>query len=215
VVAGCAAEDLEVVTGPDPSQITPSTAAIVDDQADELAEEAVAGGSTNAGPDETSTSSSSSTTSSTTEPPPDDTTSSTTPPSSDTTPPPGNQTGAYVDQAAAAQSVAFVNDHRRDNGSGDLRADAELTALAEAWAQQMAADQEMRHNPNLSDQIPAGYSAWGENVAYGFDPGEINEAWWNSDGHRANMLNPDYTALGVAFVVDDAGDYWAVQVFAG
>lgn len=218
-VVGCAAEDLEVVTGPSPNEVTVTTEAVVDDPADEQGSE---NGTTNNAvlPDDTSTTSSSSTTSSTTEPPPDTTEGTTSSTEPEGTTPPTNepapgQAGAYADADAAAQSVTFVNDRRAEQGEGGLRVDGELQALAEAWAYQMAADQEMRHNPNLSEQMPGGYYAWGENVAYGFDPAAINQAWWESDGHRANMLNGDYTAIGVGFVVDESGDYWAVQVFGG
>ena len=218
--AGCASKDLEVVTGPDPRQYTPTTEVVIDDPADELGSENGTGTGTNAVAEDSTTSSSSSSTSSTTttaprEVPDDDEegsggTSATT--ASTTTPPGGApQAGA----TAATQSVGFVNARRADNGLGALRDDGELRALAEAWAQQMAADQEMRHNPNLDEQMPDGYFAWGENVAYGFDPAAIDQAWWDSEGHRANMLNGDYTAIGVAFVEDDAGDLWAVQVYGG
>ena len=40
--------------------------------------------------------------------------------------------------------------------------------------------------------------AWGENVAAGqTTPEAVVEAWMNSTGHRANILNPDFTHLGV------------------
>jgi uncharacterized protein YkwD len=227
-VAGCAAEDLEVVTGPDPDATTPTADVVVDDPADEEAEEEAAGGGTDAvGPEETSTSTSSSSTTSstttTTEPDQDgdegdgdgsDTT-PTDPAPPDTSNSPPAQSGMEVDRPAAAQSVAFVNDRRREHDRGQLQVDAELQALAEGWAQRMAEDEDMRHNPNLGDQMPDHYYAWGENVAYGFDPSAINQGWWESEGHRENMLSGNYTAIGVGFVVDEDGDYWAVQVFAG
>jgi uncharacterized protein YkwD len=214
LAAGCAAEDLQVVTGPDPDEVTPPpTGVVIDDPADEQGSENGTGGGTTNALEETTSSSSSTTTSSTTVPP--ETTSTTEPPTSSTAPPPPDESGPGVVASAAVQSVAFVNDRRAENGVGGLRSNPELQALAEAWAQQMADDQDMRHNPNLNEQMPDGYWAWGENVAYGFDGAAINQAWWDSEGHRANMLNGDYTAIGVGFVRDGSGDLWAVQVFGG
>lgn len=217
--AGCASKDLEVVTGPDPDQYTPTTDVVIDDPADELGSENGTGTGTNAVADDSTTSSSSSTSSSSTtttaprEVPGGEGTSTTgAPATTSATTAPGP---TAPNASAATQSVAFVNDRRAENGLGALRDDGELRALAEAWAQQMAADQEMRHNPNLDEQMPDGYFAWGENVAYGFDAAAIDQAWWDSEGHRANMLNGDYSAIGVAFVADDAGDLWAVQVYGG
>lgn len=53
------------------------------------------------------------------------------------------------------------------------------------------------------------FYAAGENIAYGYTtPEAVVEAWMNSDGHRANILNPEFTALAVG--MDD--NHW-VQLF--
>jgi len=53
-----------------------------------------------------------------------------------------------------------------------------------------------------------------ENIAMGQEsvPGVI-QAWMNSTGHRANMLNPNYTRIGVAaYRLDEGGRiYWCQQ----
>jgi uncharacterized protein YkwD len=49
----------------------------------------------------------------------------------------------------------------------------------------------------------------------GPDPGGLDQAWWESDGHRANILGENYEAVGIAFVPDGRGTYWAVQIFGG
>ena len=56
----------------------------------------------------------------------------------------------------------------------------------------------------------------GENIAKGYStPERVVDAWMNSPGHRANILNPSYTMIGVGYVYDpyttDA-NYWT-QVF--
>lgn len=53
----------------------------------------------------------------------------------------------------------------------------------------------------------------GENVASGqFTPKEVVEAWMNSTGHRANILNPNYKYIGVGAYMENGKIYWA-QIF--
>ncbi len=57
------------------------------------------------------------------------------------------------------------------------------------------------------------WSAAGENIARGQpDPVSVMTAWMNSAGHRANILSPSFTRLGVG-VHDAAGGPWWTQVF--
>jgi len=51
---------------------------------------------------------------------------------------------------------------------------------------------------------------WGENIAFGqTSPRAVVDAWMESPGHCANVMNPAFTELGVGY---EAGDYWT-QVF--
>lgn len=60
----------------------------------------------------------------------------------------------------------------------------------------------------------SGYSFVGENIAGGlFTPEEVVKGWMNSEGHRANILKPEYTTLAIGF--SQGGKYkvnW-VQIF--
>lgn len=115
----------------------------------------------------------------------------------------------------AERSIELVNERRDENRMPELEEDPDLTALAEGWADQMAVEGNLYHNPNLFEDRPPAYRMAGENVAYNSNPGNIDSAWWDSDGHRDNILNSSYTHMGVAFVQDGEGLWWAVQVFAG
>lgn len=58
------------------------------------------------------------------------------------------------------------------------------------------------------------WEAYGENVAMGQRSGrEVVAAWMNSAGHRANILNPRYTELGVGYATDEAGRPYYAEVF--
>ncbi len=53
----------------------------------------------------------------------------------------------------------------------------------------------------------------GENIAWGQRTSEqVVNAWMNSEGHRANILNPRYTSIGVGYYLNGATPYWA-QLF--
>lgn len=53
----------------------------------------------------------------------------------------------------------------------------------------------------------------GENIAWGQrTPEQVVLAWMNSEGHRANILNPKYTSIGVGYYLNGATPYWA-QLF--
>lgn len=57
------------------------------------------------------------------------------------------------------------------------------------------------------------YGTAGENIAAGqATPEQVVNAWMNSEGHRANILNASFTTIGVGY--NSAGRYW-VQLFIG
>ena len=55
----------------------------------------------------------------------------------------------------------------------------------------------------------------GENVAYGYRSGVsvVNDGWMNSDGHRANILNPSFTLIGIGARLGHDGRWYVSQVF--
>ncbi|MFB6831215.1 CAP domain-containing protein [Streptomyces hydrogenans] len=141
-------------------------------------------------------------------------------PTSGTDPDPGG--GAQHDngQASAADQVlALVNTERAKAGCGALTANATLARAAQGHSDDMAARDFFDHtNPDGDGPgervTAAGYpwSTYGENIAMGqTTPEQVMEAWMNSPGHRANILNCDFKELGVG-VHTDGGPYWT-QVF--
>jgi len=53
----------------------------------------------------------------------------------------------------------------------------------------------------------------GENIAEGQpNPGAVFVAWMNSSGHRANILDADYTDLGVAEQTGPNGPVWVMEL---
>ncbi|MET0326965.1 MAG: CAP domain-containing protein, partial [Ilumatobacteraceae bacterium] len=107
--------------------------------------------------------------------------------------------------SAVQQVVDLTNARRADNGLGPLTLSAALTNAAQAHSADQAATNTMSHagsdGSNLADRLArAGYRAttWAENVAAGYpDATAVMSGWMNSPGHRANILNGNFTQIGV------------------
>ncbi|MEW2156417.1 CAP domain-containing protein [Streptomyces sp. NPDC007189] len=116
--------------------------------------------------------------------------------------------------SATARVVQLVNAERAKVGCHPLTVNAKLTQAAQAHSADMAAHRNMSHTGSdgsaPGDRITrAGYtwSAYGENVAYGYDtPEQVMTGWMNSPGHRANILNCSYKEIGVGLA--QPGSYW-------
>lgn len=108
---------------------------------------------------------------------------------------------------------SLVNQSRAGSGLGPLALNPAMSQVALNWANQMAANNAMSHNPDYSSQIPGGWSRAAENVAQGYPSGSaVHQGWMNSSGHRANILG-DFTDIGIAHI-SAGGTTWSVEVFA-
>jgi uncharacterized protein YkwD len=109
--------------------------------------------------------------------------------------------GAKLDPVAAA---SMISQYRANNGLGSVQVDPELTRLAEAQSQVMAAKNKLDHDAKapLAQRLNAsGYPATVavENVSAGYHTlAEAFSGWRDSPPHRANMLKSGVTKLGIA-----------------
>ncbi|WP_128102489.1 CAP domain-containing protein [Paenibacillus sp. DCT19] len=118
----------------------------------------------------------------------------------------------------AAQVVKLVNAERAKAGLNALASDALLDKVALAKAKDMSDNKYFAHQSptygspfDMMKQFGVTYSYAGENIAQGQKtPQEVVTAWMNSEGHRANILNKNYTQIGVGYY----NGYWA-QEFVG
>jgi uncharacterized YkwD family protein len=117
----------------------------------------------------------------------------------------------------AKQVVNLVNAERSKQGLKPLTINATLTKSAQAKAQDMHDKKYFDHNSptygspfDQMKQFGYKYSYAGENIAMGQKtPQEVMNSWMNSSGHRANILSPNFTEIGVGYVKD--GNYWVQQ----
>ncbi|MFG3020582.1 CAP domain-containing protein [Streptomyces sp. NPDC048254] len=122
-----------------------------------------------------------------------------------------------VSEAAAAEAevLKLVNEERAKVGCSALSVNSSLTKLAEAFSEDMAARDFFDHTD------PDGKTPWdrdaaagianlgGENIARGQATAQaVMDAWMNSEGHRANILNCDFKTLGVGVHLGSGGPWW-------
>ncbi|MEU9557931.1 CAP domain-containing protein [Streptomyces fumanus] len=117
--------------------------------------------------------------------------------------------------SAEAEVLRLVNAERAKAGCTPLTADGALADLAESFSEAMAAQGFFDHTD------PSGATPWdraeaagisnlgGENIARGqADAQAVMDAWMNSEGHRANILNCGFTTLGVGVHFGSGGPWW-------
>lgn len=103
-----------------------------------------------------------------------------------------------------AEAARIVNAFRADNGVPPVRVNATLNAIAQAYADRLAAYGQLSHElgGNVASRLRGGgyaYMAAGENLGAGYRSVEEAFARWEaSPGHRANLLEAPLTEMGIA-----------------
>jgi hypothetical protein len=117
----------------------------------------------------------------------------------------------------AADVFGFLNDERVARGLEPLPWDGRLAERAAAWSAEMATSGDFRHSTSAF-RAPAeeGWTGSGENIyrgsgSYG-SAGSSNSQFMRSSGHRANILQVGFDAVGVGAVCRD-GVLWVTHVF--
>lgn len=131
-----------------------------------------------------------------------------------------NQTPQLFDYEV--QTMALINQERRQAGAPPLRWNRELTNAARwfAW------DAVENHSAGFCDHTDSqggspgdrmrkfGYThmnGWAENAVCGYSsPAIVVRAWMNSESHRVNLLNPAFREMGVGYYRSAAGRGYVV-----
>jgi len=113
-----------------------------------------------------------------------------------------------------------TNAERTKAGLKPLKIEAKLVQAARDHSANMAKQEKLEHE--LDDKTPAdrvkaaGYKfqSLAENIAYGPRTGaEVVKGWMKSEGHRTNLLGPDYVEIGIGVATDKEGRPYYTQVF--
>ncbi|MCY7760356.1 CAP domain-containing protein [Bacillus spizizenii] len=113
--------------------------------------------------------------------------------------------------------VELTNAERQKQGLKPLQIDETLSKSARAKSQDMKDKNYFDHQSptygspfDMMKSFGISYKTAGENIAKGQKtPEEVVKAWMNSEGHRKNILNPNFTHIGVGYV--ESGSIWTQQ----
>lgn len=136
-------------------------------------------------------------------------------------PVPQPATGSYQLNQFEQKVVDLVNAERAKVGLKPLTVDLQLAKVARLKAEDMRDNNYFSHESptygsffNMLQKFGITYRTAGENIAAGYrTPEAVVAAWMGSPGHRSNILNPNFTAIGVGHAKGGRyGNYW-VQLF--
>jgi uncharacterized protein YkwD len=108
-----------------------------------------------------------------------------------------------------------TNQVRSKLGKAKLQLDPQLSRAARLHSREMKKQDLLYHTPN--DKLTRRVTNWsmlGENVGVGYSVGSLQDAFLNSPGHRANILESRFKYFGVGTVEQD-GKLWVTVIFEG
>lgn len=116
----------------------------------------------------------------------------------------------------------LINKQRTDNGLKALANDSEVQRIARIKAQDMVNNNYFSHTSptygspfDMLKSFKVSYKSAGENIAANSSNSGAVNAWMNSSGHRANILNSGYNYTGVGVVSSPKYGKMYVQMFIG
>lgn len=132
-------------------------------------------------------------------------------------PPPARRSGGGGAGGGGGGSAVLThtNAARAANGLPGLSWNGTLTSRSCTWAAHLASiNSDLSVNPHST--FAGGFARWGENVAYGYGTASaVVNGWMGSTGHRANILNAQYTMMGSCSAAASNGTIYWVQQFGG
>lgn len=126
-----------------------------------------------------------------------------------------------IQSSAENKILELMNQKRTEAGLKPLFLDNTLLQIARYKSDHMIqfgyfdhTTPEGKNWASWLDAINYQYTTTGENIAYNnYDPVELFNQWWNSSGHRENMMNPSYTKVGIGVIYGN-NKYMGTQTFS-
>lgn len=116
----------------------------------------------------------------------------------------------------------LINKQRTSNGLSALKVDSEVQRVAKIKAQDMVNSNYFSHNSpiygspfEMLQSFKVSYRTAGENIAGNSSNNGAVNAWMNSAGHKANILNNSFTHTGIGVVSSSRYGKIYVQMFIG
>ena len=119
----------------------------------------------------------------------------------------------------AQEMLVLINKARKEAGVKPLVLDSNLVKMSKYKAKDMQERGFAGHDGSYGSALDLARmfneSSIGENVHdFGLSPAHMFNIWWNSPGHRANMLNPDVTRFGFAIAEKEANTVGTEKEFS-
>ena len=119
------------------------------------------------------------------------------------------------------QLLFLLNQARQEQGLPVLELDSRLTQAARKHSQEMSQRSMLSHGfagePDLRERLAAmavPFDAVAENVAEASSASDAHTELMHSPGHRANILNPKYNAIGIAVAAGHGQALYFTEDFA-
>ncbi len=111
--------------------------------------------------------------------------------------------------------ISLVNQLRTGKGLQPLTPHPDLHAGAVTWTAVLSNNGELSHAPDLSAGVNENWAKLGENVgvASSGQTQQLFDAFVASPSHYANLVDPDFTYIGVAVLYDGSGRMWTTHRF--
>lgn len=138
-----------------------------------------------------------------------------------------------IEKSFEKEVLKFTNKERKKRGLKPFKWDEKLSYAARYHAKDMAVDdyfEHTSHDRNANGKLKEGCGTFdrieafvvnnyaAENISAGrTSPKAVVDSWMKSKGHRKNILNKDYTLLGIGYYYTEDSEYshYWVQNFGG
>lgn len=135
----------------------------------------------------------------------------------------GLMTGLELSAVLATEFLAaeeeelgrLLNEERVERGLPELRVADALRTIARRHSQRMMMEGTIFHSQTFREEVEAVFPDWasiGENVGVSPDVPSVHQAYMDSPGHRANILNEKWRWMGIGMVAGD-GRMFSTQNF--
>lgn len=131
-------------------------------------------------------------------------------------------TGTGTLSTQGSKILQLANAERAKVGAKPLKASTDLNKLATMKSQDIVDKNYFSHQSptygspfDMMKTYGISYMYAGENLAINRDADAAHNAWMKSEGHRRNILNPDFTELGIGLYPKGNGSYVYTQMFIG
>jgi uncharacterized protein YkwD len=118
-----------------------------------------------------------------------------------------------ADAGVESQFVSRINSLRASKGLGPLSVSGELVGVARSWTDRMVEAGQISHNPALGSSVGGAWTKLGENVGVGYAVDGLMQAFINSPAHYRNLVDPDWTHVGVGVTTAVDGRIYTTHNF--